>query len=289
MQQRLDGHTLAALFTTLLFWSSAFAGIRAGLRSYQPAHLALLCFLVASAVLAVFAAVTRMRLPRRKDLPGIAALGFVGITVYHVALSYGEVTVTAGAASLLIAAVPVFSALLATIALRERLRVWGWVGILISFAGVALIAVGEGGGVRFDPGAALVMLSALSSAVYFVFQKPYLGRYRSLEFTTYSIWAGTFLMLVFLPGLPASVRSAPLDATLSIVYLGIFPAAVAYATWNYALSKAPASIVSSFLYINPVLAIFVAWVWLGEVPTPLALVGGALALVGVVLINTKGK
>lgn len=289
MDERLDGRTLGAIAITLLFWSSAFAGIRAALPYYEPANLALLRFLVASAVLTVYAVATRMPLPAPRDLPGLALLGFVGITVYHVALTYGEVTVTAGAASLLIAAAPMFSALLAVLFLGERLKAWGWVGILVSFAGVALIAVGEGGGVRFDPGAALILLSAVCTSLYFVFQKPYFERYSSLQVTTYTIWAGTLFMLVFAPGLPADVASAPLNATLSVVYLGVFPAALSYVTWVYALSRAQASLVMSFLYVNPVLAIFVAWLWLAEIPTALSLAGGALALGGVIIVNTLGK
>ncbi len=289
MSDRLNPRAAGAALITILFWSSAFAGIRAGLRSYSPVHLALLRFLVASAVLALLAAARRLKLPPRRDLPGIALLGMIGITVYHVALNIGEVTVTAGAASLIIAAVPIFSALLATAFTGERLTRWGWAGILLSFGGVALIVLGEGEGVRFDPGALLILLSALASAIYFVFQRQYLKRSSALAFTTVSIWFGTLVMLVFAPGLVGAIRAAPLADTLAVVYLGVFPAAIAYATWNYALSQAPASIVSSMLYVNPVLAILIAWVWLGELPDGAALVGGAIALVGVVIVNTRGR
>ena len=96
-------------------------------------------------------------------------------------------------------------------------------------------------------------------------------------------------MLVFLPSLAQTVKQAPLEVTLAVVYLGVLPGALGFVIWTYALSRAPASIVASFLYLVPVFAIFIAWVWLGEIPLALSLVGGVLSLVGVVLVNTRGR
>lgn len=286
-----DGRAGIAIATTLLLWASAFAGIRAALQGYGPGQLALLRFLIASAVLAAYGAAIRMRLPARRDLPGIALMGFLGITVYQVALNYGEVTVSAGSASFLVSSAPVLTAVFAAVFLGERLRLWGWLGIAIAFAGVALIALGEGegDGLCLNHGALLVLLAAVATSFYFVIQKRFLRRYSALEITTYGIWVGTVPMLVFLPGLLEQAPRAPAAATWAVVYLGVFPAAIAYVTWAYALSRAPAGRAASFLFLSPLLATAIAWAWLGETPAPTAFAGGLLALAGVVLVNTRGR
>jgi drug/metabolite transporter (DMT)-like permease len=283
-----DARVLLALGATVFFWASAYAGIRDALQAFGPGQVALARLLVAAVVLALYAVATRMRMPEIRDLPVVLLAGLLAFAVYHVALNYGEITVSAGAAGVLIATAPVFTALLAATFLGERLRPMGWAGMAVSFAGAALISVDEGGGLALDPGAFLILLSAVCVSVYFVFQRPYLAKYGALAFTTYAIWAGTVFVLPYLPGLFLQSLTAPTGTSLVLVYLGLFPTALGYVTYAYAMSRMNASAAVSFLYLIPVLAYLIGWAWLGEAPTSLSVLGGLLTLAGVVLVNRRG-
>lgn len=289
LQSRLTVGTLLALSITICCWASSFVGIRAGLHGYSPTHLALLRYLIASLVLALVAWIKHMPMPRWRDVPGLALTGVVGIALYNVALNTGEVSVSAGLSSFLVNTNPILTAGLSMILLRERLRIWGWMGILICVVGVLLISLSAGGGMHFSLGALFVLCAALAQSIYFVWQKPYLARYSALQCTTYAIWTGTLVLLVFSPGLVTNVQTASWSETMAVVYLGIFPAALGYVSWAYALAHIPATRAASFLYLVPEMTIVIAWFWLGEWPTWLALLGGVIAISGVIVVNTFGK
>ena len=285
-----DLKALAATAISLVLWASAFAGVRAGLADYPPGDLVLLRFLIASACLAVWALASRMKLPRLADLPAMVGLGLIGIGAYQIAFTFGQQTITAGAAVLIITLTPVCMALLGTMLLGERLSLFGWLGTLISFAGIAIVSFGESGGLKWSPGVALVLLATLCTSLFFVLQRPLLKRYSPFQMTAIGIWAGTALMAaIWLPGLGHAVAEAPLKSTLAIVYLGVLPGALAYVTWAYALSKMPASLLGNSLYLEPPIAIAIAFVWLGELPPALTILGGAVAIAGVVISSLWGK
>ncbi len=277
-----------AFAISILAWASSFAAIRVSLEAYSPGHVILARLLIGSILLGIYALVTKIRLPKREDLPVIIFLGLCGFTIYQIGLAFGEVTVSAGVASLLNSFIPVFTALIAVIFIKEKITLMGWLGIIIGFIGVVIILLGQGIDLQFAIGALFVLISTLSESFYFVFQKPYLGKYSSIELTSYTIWAGTLLTLIFAPGFIPAVRSAPTPATLSLVYLGVVPTVLAYLTWNYALARVPASMATTILYTLPVAAIIIAWFWIAEVPSLVSIFGGVITLAGVIAVNWKG-
>jgi drug/metabolite transporter (DMT)-like permease len=272
--------------TALLLWASSFVAIRAVVREYSPGGLALVRFGVASLAFLCWALLRGgMRRPAPRDLPVFLATGFIGITIYHLALNSGERTVSAGVASLIVNLNPIFTALIAALALGERLEPRGRTGVAIGFIGAAILSVGQSGGLRLEPGTGLILIAAVSQAIYFVLQKPYLTRYRPVEATAYAIWLGTLCLLPLAPAAVDDLRHGSLAAALGAVYLGVFPGAVAYACWAYVLSRLPAGRATSSLYLVPPIAVIIGWLVLGERPSALALAGGAVALGGVALVN----
>jgi drug/metabolite transporter (DMT)-like permease len=281
--------TTLAVVLTVVSWASAFVGIRLGVQAYAPEHVALLRYLVASLALLGYALAVRMPLPDRRDVPGLALAGLLGIAFYNWALSYGEVTITSATASFLIASAPVWMALIARVLLGERLRPAGWLGISSSFAGVAVIALGMPGGLRFDVRALAVLAAAIAQAFYSLGQKPLLTRYSALQCTAYAIWAGTICLLPLGAGLLAELSRAPAIATGAVIYMGVVPGALGYLAWSYVLSRLPSSIAGSYLYFVPPVAAAIAWLVLGEVPSVISVVGGLLVIGGVVLVNVRGR
>jgi drug/metabolite transporter (DMT)-like permease len=279
----------AALAATLVLWASSFPAIRSALEAHPPGELALLRFVIASVVLAAAFFPRGGRLLRGRDLPGLLAAGLAGVTVYQVLLGYGQLSVGSGAAAVLVDTAPIFTALFAALLLKERVTPAGWAGIVAAFCGALLIALGEAGGLGLAPGAPLLLVAAVALSAYFALQKPYLPRYGPLGVTTYAVLAGTVALLPFAPGLPETLGQAPAGATLAVVYLGVFPAAVAYAMWAYALSRLPVSGAASFLYLIPPLTFLISWTLFGEEPAPLSLAGAAVALSGVALANRRGS
>jgi drug/metabolite transporter (DMT)-like permease len=147
----------------------------------------------------------------------------------------------------------------------------------------------SGKSVSFQPKAALVLVSVLVSAIYFTLQKPFAARYGSEAVTTVTILGGALGTLPFGVGLPHALIAAPLARVAALMWLGLAPTFLGYLTWNMALHRASVSKVSSFIYFSTPIALLISWVWLGERPGWMTLVGGAIVVGGVILTNTRGR
>jgi drug/metabolite transporter (DMT)-like permease len=274
-----------AVFFTILFWGTSFTGIRMALDSFSPGALAMLRFSIASIVLwsiAIFAPVAR---PSLRDLPRLAGLGCIGITTYHVCLNFGQLTVAPGTTALLIQTAPVFTAVFAHFAGIERLRWSTMQGIIVALIGTAILVVGQGRTVEFTIAALAILTSAICTATYFLFQRDLSTRYGVRSVTTWTLTAGTIPLWVFAPTALAEWPDATPTAIGALVYIGVFPAAIAYLLWNWAVHELGASRVMMYLYLSPVVAMLSQWLLIRESPAPLAIAGGLVTVAGVWMVN----
>ncbi len=274
---------VGAVGTTLVLWASAFVAIRVALPGLGVAALSLGRLLVASATLGLVARLAHVRRPARRDLGAIAQCGVAGMAGYQLLLNAGERSVPAGTASLLVATAPLFAAVLAVAVLEEPFGNRRRLGTAIGFVGAATMAVGQSGGLRLSPDALLLLAAAGSQASFFVLQKPLLARYTGLEVTCYAMWAGALFSLPLAPWLVRDLGQAQAGPLAALLFLGVAPSAVGFVTWAYGQARLPVATAANTLFLVPFLAIGIGWWLLGETVHPLALVGGAIALCGVVI------
>lgn len=270
-------------------WASAFPGIRVGLEYYTPEHLALFRLLIGSMALLLFAVLTNMRLPDMKDIPVILLLGFLGFALYHILLNIGEKTVSAGIASLLVTTAPIFSAVLSRLFFGEHFGFSKWIGSIISLLGVSFISLGTGDHTLSMKGNLFILLAAFTESIYFVFQARYIKKYGFIPFVTFTIWGASLPMLVFLPGLWGEFVNASMNSTLSIVYLGLFPTVISYFALAYVTLIVGAAEATISLYVTPALTLVISWMWIGEMPSLISLLGGMVTVSGVCFTYMKGS
>ncbi|MDF2443358.1 MAG: hypothetical protein JWR01_1561, partial [Subtercola sp.] len=279
---------LGAGLAVVVLWASAFPAIQVAAPQLGVVGLSIARLAIAAAVLLIAAPLLGVRLPRRRDLPLIVASAFFGMTAYQLLLNAGELTVPAGTASIIVAAAPLVSVALAAVLFGERLTALRMIGSAIALAGVLLVCLSRAG-VSLSASVWIVVGAMLVQGIYHPLTKPLLRRYSGLEVATYAMVAGTIMTLPFVPFGWQQLGAAAPEAWLAAAYLGVFPSALGFVLWGYAVGRLPVVTSTSLLYLVPPVAVLIAYLWLGEVPTVAELVGGAIVIVGVVAVSRGGR
>lgn len=278
----------AAAAVTVVLWASAFIGIRAAGHDFSPGPLALGRMFVGALALTVIAGLAgKIRVPRGRTLVGVVVWGALWFGLYNLALNTAERTLDAGTASLLVGLAPILIAVFAGISLGEGFPARLLAGIGIAFAGVAGIALATSSGASDTVSVALGLAAAVIYAGSTILQKRLLPKVDSLTMTWLGCLVGAVACLPFAPVLLRELAAAPTSATLSVVYLGVFPTAIAFVTWGYALTRTTAGRLGAATYAAAPLAVLMSWALLGEVPTLVALIGGTLCLTGVLVATLR--
>lgn len=282
---KVSMHLLA--LATVSLWALGYVMTRIAVQHFTPEATSFLRYFIAAISLLIYACIRRTRLPRMRDVPLFILGGAVGFAVYVYAINTGSQTLTASVVSFIVSASPIITALLARLFLRERIGVVGWASILCAFVGVGIITYFSGG-FAFGSGVVWICLAAVLISIYNIFQRKLLARYSPLEITTYCIVSGALLLSVFASqSFPQIVTATPTQI-IAMVALGVFSAGVAYVCWAYALSKAEkTSEVTNYMFATPIITTFLGFILIKETPHVSAYFGGALVLLGVLLVNRR--
>jgi drug/metabolite transporter (DMT)-like permease len=278
----------AAATVTVVLWASAFVSIRSAGAAYSPGALALGRLLSGALALGVICLIRREGLPPRSAWRGIAISGVLWFGFYMVVLNWGEQQVDAGTAALVVNIGPLLIALLGTRLLGDAMPPRLLAGMAVSFAGAVTVglSMSDDGGASVL-GVVLCLLAAIAYAAGVVAQKPALASGTPLQVTAFGCFVGAVVCLPFAGQLVSEAADAPASATLNMIYLGVFPTALAFTTWAYALARTTASRMGATTYAVPALVVLMSWLALGEVPGLLTLAGGALCLAGVAVSRSR--
>lgn len=280
----------AAMAVTLVLWASAFVAIRHLGHDVTPGALSLGRLLVAALALSVLLARSRRSRMTRNEIWLLLVCGVAWFGIYNIALNDSERRIDAATAAMLVQVGPIVVALLAALFLGERLTGWLLAGIAVAFAGVVVIGIamqGEGG--SDVTGVLLALLAAATYAIGVVTQKVLLRRLSGLEVVCYACWIGVAVCLPWTGDLVEVVRVGDGADLAWIGYLGLFPTALAFSLWAFALRHTDAGKQAITTFLVPAITALMAWVLLDEVPPALAFAGGALCIVGVLLTRRKPR
>jgi drug/metabolite transporter (DMT)-like permease len=281
---------VAAVGVTLLLWASAFVAIRHLAGTFAPGSLSLGRLLVGSVCLGAVALSRGLPRPTGRQWVSIVTIGVLWFGVYNLALNAGEKHVDAGTAVMLIQVSPVLVALLAASFLHERFTLYLGLGLALAFGGVALIATAsDSNGGRSVLGVVLCLLSAVVYSISLVLQKPLVAAMPAIHVTWLACTIGAVVCLPFVGQLVGDVGDASPSDIWWVVYLGVFPTAIAFTTFAYALRTMSASSLGVTTYLVPPITIVMGWLLLDETPPGMAYIGGVLALVGVAVARRKPR
>ena len=282
----------AAVAVTLVLWASAFVAIRYLGEDFSAGPLSLGRLAVGAVALGVVAVGRGLPHLDARQWASVVTIGVLWFGVYNVALNEGEQRVDAGTAAMLIQVSPVLIALLAAVFLSERFTAYLGLGLALAFGGVAVIGLStqpDSSGHHDLVGVLLCLVSAVVYSVSLVLQKPLVARVPALQVTWLACTVGALACLPWAPTLVDEAGAASATSVLWVVYLGVFPTAIAFTTYAFALRHMSASRLGVTTYLVPPLTIVLGLIFLGETPPSMAYVGGALALVGVAVARRKPR
>ena len=289
-QRSSDRLTDFGLIALAAIWGVNFSIVKVALNEFEPLAFNALRFPLAAAALGwiMFRGAEDL-MPQREDIPRILLLGLVGNVLYQLAFIIGLDWTYAGNASLLLATTPVWTVILSVAAGHEQPNRWVIIGIIGTLVGMVLVVIGSDDQLTLGSttlrGDLLMIIGSIFWSVYTVAGAKPVARYGALRMTTWTLWVGT--PVLFGAGIPSLLQTdftgVSVTAWWAIFYAGLFALALAYVIWYHGVEKLGNSRTAVYSNLVPVWALITAWIWLGERPEILQLLGAVSILIGLTI------
>lgn len=277
-------------FFTVLLWSSAYVFTKIAMQHFTAPALGFLRCAIAAAILTILLFIRKAALPKAIDIPWLILSGVTGFAAYLLVFNKGSGFLSPTTSCILISTSPIISAVMARCLFAEKLTKSGWAAILLAFSGVVLLMVWDGPIVASREGIFWMLCAAVSISLYNILQRKLSRDYTAFQVTAYSFLAGTALLAWGIPQAAAEVQSATLPQLGTVVFLGVFPSALAYLFWARALALAPnTSSVTNFMYLTPLLALVLEYLIMARLPGPGTFIGGSIILASLILFAKTGR
>lgn len=293
---QVQGSPDLGLLLMALIWGVNFPVIKASLLEVPPLAFNALRFpLAALTVFLILRARGGLEWPRWRDIPAVVGLGILGNVVYQSFFIFGADATLAGNASVLLATIPVWTLVLSTLLRHERPGILVWIGITATLVGMVMVVLGGHLSLEIAQGTfkgdLLIVGAAMTWATYTVGSRQLVRRYGSTQLAAWTLWVGTVGLVAM--GAPSLLRLSPREVSvtvwLGVAYAGVLAIGLAYVLWNRGIKSIGSSRTAAYQNLTPVVALLVAWGWLGEVPSLLQLSGAGVVLAGLTLARISGS
>ena len=274
-----------------VIWAVNYTVAKYGTRTVPPLAYNAVRIVMAVVALVIIGRLRSQEMPTRRDILALMVIGVLGNGLYQLCFIEGLARSRAGTVALMLAGSPAFVAIVGRLFRVERVGTRGWMGIALQLLGIAFVVFGSVVHTTGDDtilGSALIVAGSLCWAFFAILIKPYTERLSGIHVGAYSLLGGAiFVTVVGIPSIIATDWSGvSLPVWGAIVYSGVGALVVGNLIWYHGVSRIGPTRVSMFSNLQPLVALAVAWIALGEVPTIWQGIGAGSIMTGLIVTRT---
>ncbi len=287
-ENKLKGHI--ACLITVIIWGMSFVSIKYCLEVFRPMSLAFIRFLIASIIL-FFVTRKSEKFDKidKKDIPLMAISGVIGISIYFFCENNGIEHTEASVASLLLATIPIITLFADRIVFKQKLTLRKWMGILVSFVGVAMI-IGVNSVGNSDIIGYIYMIGAvLAWVIYSVCTKPLVDKYSQITIVYYQSMFGALALFPFVFTEKNNWEMLNLAVVLNVLFLAIFCSVLGYVWYVFSVNELGISLSSLYINLMPLVTLIGSYFILGESFGLNKLFGGGFVILSVFIVSYKNS